>query len=213
MNDKHHSPGRPFKKEKRDVVRRLLAAAEKCLPEKTFQEITVAELADAADTTEGMISYYFGSKNGLFIALMEESMKCSVEKLKDLSENIQSMPGNPTKNLVDCMLQLNKMHPGAAKLILSERHRSNSAFKNLYNNYGNSFSEVVNVISALKEANSYSTSLNARYAALILMSVITISDQWGQVLDGFGLSHEELESDEWIDFITDLFDRKFRDKD
>jgi len=212
MNDKHHSPGRPFKEEKRDVVRRLLTAAEKSLPEKTFQEITIAELANAADTTEGMISYYFGSKNGLFIALMEESMKSSAAKLKDLSENIQSMPGNPTKNLVDCMLQLNKMHRGAAKLILSERHRNDSVFKDLYNKYGNSFSEIVNVISVLKEANSFSTSLNARYAALILMSIITISDQWGGVLDGFGFTHEELESDEWIDFITDIFDRKFRDR-
>ena len=212
MNDNHHSPGRPSKKEKRDVVGRLLTAAEKCLSEKTFQEITIAELANAADTTEGMISYYFGSKNGLFIALMDESMKYSAAKLKDLSENIQSMPGNPTKNLVDCMLKLTKMRPGAAKLTLSERHRNDSVFKDLYNNYGNSFSEIVNVISALKEANSYSTSLNARYAALILMSVITISHQWGQVLDGFGFTHEELESDEWIDFVTDVFDRKFRDK-
>ena len=213
MNDKHHSPGRPFKSEKRNLVDRLLKAAESCLREKTYQEINLGELAKAADTTEGMISYYFGNKEGLFITLVDNSARDSVKRLEKLAQNFQSLPGNPTRHLVDCLNQIRTMHAGAAKLILSERHRHDSALKDLYKeNYAYSFSQVEDIISAFKEAHIYSNSLNVRYAALTIMSVITIHDQWGQVLDGFGFTHDELESEDWIDFVTDLIDRKFRDK-
>ncbi len=213
MNDKHHSPGRPLKSENRNLVVLLLKAAESCLREKTYQEISLDELAKAADTTAGMISYYFGNKEGLFRALIEDSAKESAAKLKELAKNLQSLPGNPTRHLVDCLHQIRTMHAGTAKLVLSECHRHDSALKDFYKeNYAYSFSHVEDVLSAFKAAHIYSNSLNVHYAALTIMSVITIHDQWGQVIDRIGFAHDELESEDWIDFVTDLFDRKFRDK-
>jgi AcrR family transcriptional regulator len=52
-----------------------MAAAECVLRSKSAKEITLHDIASAADVDETMIHYYFGGKDGLMIALLDDIMR------------------------------------------------------------------------------------------------------------------------------------------
>jgi TetR/AcrR family transcriptional regulator len=65
-------PGRPRHRAGSPQVRqRLLEAAIKLAGERGFQAIGVRQIARAAGVTPGMISYYFGGKQGLYEAMID----------------------------------------------------------------------------------------------------------------------------------------------
>jgi AcrR family transcriptional regulator len=67
--------GRPRKAIQGQVIQDLMTAAEFVLADKSAKEITLYDIASAADVDETMIHYYFGGKDGLMIALLDEIMK------------------------------------------------------------------------------------------------------------------------------------------
>jgi AcrR family transcriptional regulator len=50
-------------------------AAERLFAEKGYREVTTREIAEAAKVNLGLIQYYFGSKSGLFIAVVQRLMQ------------------------------------------------------------------------------------------------------------------------------------------
>jgi AcrR family transcriptional regulator len=50
-------------------------ATEHAPATKTAKEITVREISMAAGTNEAMIHYYFGSKEGLIVAMFQDTMR------------------------------------------------------------------------------------------------------------------------------------------
>ncbi len=65
-----------------DTRELLLKAASKLFAEKGFEAVTTRNLAEAADVNIAMIAYYFGSKDGLFKAIIEERFPKTVAKLR-----------------------------------------------------------------------------------------------------------------------------------
>ena len=49
----------------------LIAAATPLFAQKGFTAVTIREIADAAQIDSSAISYYFGSKEGLYQAIIE----------------------------------------------------------------------------------------------------------------------------------------------
>jgi AcrR family transcriptional regulator len=76
--------------ETQDTRELLLKAASKLFAEKGFEAVTTRNLAEAADVNIAMIAYYFGSKEGLFKAMIEERFPKMVAKLR----TIQKQEGN-----------------------------------------------------------------------------------------------------------------------
>ncbi|MFN8308587.1 MAG: TetR family transcriptional regulator [Chitinophagales bacterium] len=64
----------------------LLEAAEQLFAEKDFDAVSVRELAKVAGVNIAMISYYFGSKEKLFQALIEQKMQVSLAAIQEISE-------------------------------------------------------------------------------------------------------------------------------
>ena len=64
--------GRPAADDPRDVRAQLLLAARDLFTRFGFDAVSTRRLAAAAETTPGMIHYYFGDKHGLYRALLEE---------------------------------------------------------------------------------------------------------------------------------------------
>jgi TetR/AcrR family transcriptional regulator, regulator of cefoperazone and chloramphenicol sensitivity len=73
-----YSPKRPCGEESR---RRILESALKLFSEQGFERTTVRQISKAASVNISAISYYFGDKNGLYIALYKELMCKSQESL------------------------------------------------------------------------------------------------------------------------------------
>jgi AcrR family transcriptional regulator len=64
--------GRPSADDPRDVRAQLLIAARDLFTRHGFHAVSTRQLAAAAETTPGMIHYYFGDKHGLYRGLLEE---------------------------------------------------------------------------------------------------------------------------------------------
>lgn len=68
---KRRGPGRPS--EETDLRAKLLAEARRLFSENGFEKTSTREIASAAGANIGLISYYFGSKDDLYLAVMQES--------------------------------------------------------------------------------------------------------------------------------------------
>lgn len=60
----------------------LMNTAFELLKEKSYRSITIWEIAAKANMQSAMISYYFGDKEGLFIALLEILAKQQFEQFQ-----------------------------------------------------------------------------------------------------------------------------------
>lgn len=68
-----------------DAKYKLIEAGTKLFGEKGFTGVSIRELAKEADTNSALISYYFGSKEGLYCAVIEHQFKPIEDVLIKLS--------------------------------------------------------------------------------------------------------------------------------
>ena len=65
--------------------RSILDAAAELYASRPYDQVSTAELAQAAGVTRGLVHHYFGSKRALFLAVMRESVQMPEAALPDLS--------------------------------------------------------------------------------------------------------------------------------
>ena len=87
MARKSRRPGRPRAEEGAAVRERLLDAAAELFGRQGFARTSLRDLASAAGVTPAMVSYYFGSKEGLYSALLERA-------LEELLPDAAALPGD-----------------------------------------------------------------------------------------------------------------------
>jgi AcrR family transcriptional regulator len=64
-----------------DKKSRILEAAKELMSQKGYESTTVRDISTMADVNVAMISYYFGSKEKLFAAMIEENAGNALNKL------------------------------------------------------------------------------------------------------------------------------------
>lgn len=85
------SPGRPAGRDSEVVRAKLLDAARQHFLSNEFKAVSVRQIADTAGVNGAMVNYYFGSKQGLYLAMVErfvgklESELALLGKDKDLT--------------------------------------------------------------------------------------------------------------------------------
>ncbi|GAB6043910.1 TetR/AcrR family transcriptional regulator [Endothiovibrio diazotrophicus] len=68
-----------------DAVRAtLLATARRLFAEKGYEAVSVRALAGAAGVTPAMIHYYFGNKEGLYLAVLREALAPTLKRIAGL---------------------------------------------------------------------------------------------------------------------------------
>jgi len=86
------SPPRKLRKrpgEKRDPAatrQALLAAAAALFPERGYDGVSVQDLATRAGVNKALISYHFGGKRGLYVAVLESGFAEMAERLRTVDE-------------------------------------------------------------------------------------------------------------------------------
>lgn len=102
----HYDP--PKQARSRDTYRRILAATEALLREKTFQELTIAEIVAAAGCSEGPFYARFGDKGGFlrhleerFYADREDALAVVVEIGRDSCADPRETLGRMLRVMVD----------------------------------------------------------------------------------------------------------------
>jgi AcrR family transcriptional regulator len=79
-------PGRPLRRpDDEGVRRRLLATAARLFAQRGSAGVGLREIARRADVTPGMISYYFGDKQGLLLAVLDDVFQRLLAGFRELA--------------------------------------------------------------------------------------------------------------------------------
>jgi AcrR family transcriptional regulator len=97
------------KADKREV---LLAVAERLFAQHGFEAVSVRQLATEAGTNVAMVSYYFGSKDGLFQELIASRFPYTRGFLEGLANNKEITPWEKLSRTID--MYVDKFFAGRA---------------------------------------------------------------------------------------------------
>jgi AcrR family transcriptional regulator len=119
--------GRPARDESaEDVRRRLVAVARDLFATRAFGEVGIRELARAANVTPGMISYYFGDKQGLYEAMLSSVFEEMLARVRELAaEHAQGT--RPLEALVRLYIATIASQPWLPAVVLREIVTGDSA--------------------------------------------------------------------------------------
>jgi AcrR family transcriptional regulator len=203
---KSQTRGRPPAQRRRQVVQDLIEATEHGLAGKTAKEITIREIATAAGTSESMIRYYFGSKDGLLIAMIHDiMMDAPYKRHQEISKSCVSI--GSIRPLVDELCDFHYSRPNLIKMIAVELLGSPSNVKEEYTKrYGHSINLlVIGIIDAMKDAKIYRDSVNSTFVAMSLIRLV-VAPLMESAVTGALQMPPEIGSGDWAAFIASTVD-------
>lgn len=198
--------GRPAADMGAHVVDDLLAATENALAYKTAKEITVREISTAAGTSEAMIRYYFGNKEGLLLAVIKAYMDASPHR--DAARVTRAcLSARSIRPLVEELGKFHYSRPNLIKMMAVELLSSSSELKEEYlRRYGHCIESFVqNAVDALREANIYRADVNAPFLAMSIVRLI-VAPIMESAVTGTPERPPEVENGQWQGFIADMID-------
>lgn len=209
---KHRARGRPRAPVRQDVAEALLQALHELLETKSPDEITLKEIADRAHTSNEMVRYYFGSKDGLITAMMRQSGQRIRKTLCDLEDSILTLPGNPTRHIVKTLIELYFAERPATRVSVTEFQKSKSVLLEEYLSTRSNLivGKLYEIVCKLVEAGVYSSSVNPRYVAVVLMTICGSPIRMLTALSPEWLTADAMMEDSWIDHIVELCDGMYR---
>ena len=87
VNSKRNSLGRPTGSDNDKVRADLLEAARRLFLGSEFKAVSIRQIAESAGVNGAMVSYYFGGKQGLYLAMVEELLQTLEQSLKKLTDD------------------------------------------------------------------------------------------------------------------------------
>ncbi|MYX28293.1 TetR family transcriptional regulator [Streptomyces sp. SID8381] len=107
------SASRPIgrrERNKRDKLRRILAAATELFTAHGYSAVSTQQIADAADVGTGTLFRYAGSKAGLLMLVMNEQLRIGVERGVALARS-GAAPADAILALVTPLVEAGSRHP------------------------------------------------------------------------------------------------------
>jgi TetR/AcrR family transcriptional regulator len=102
-----------------DATRRgLLEAGAALFPEKGFDGVSVEDLAGRAGVNKALISYHFGGKRGLYIAVLESGFATIAERLRSIEDVADAREG--LRRFFDVFEHMTRERPDFPVLFLRE---------------------------------------------------------------------------------------------
>jgi AcrR family transcriptional regulator len=198
--------GRPQDPEKAEQQKQqLLNSAYQLLAEKSFKKITIREIASKAHVSSAMISYHFGSKEQLFMALVS---KLASHNLGQMTEILTSE--NPLKMLIQRMLGFISQNRAIARFIHDEILQDDSPLRD-------KFIEAVpkriatvlpQLLKKMQKEGRIRADLNPNFAGFSLVSLVMMPFIVSPVREkAWGITDQQIASPEWAEHIYQLFIR------
>jgi AcrR family transcriptional regulator len=94
----------------------ILSAAEEAFLERGFHGATVEEIAQSADVSVGSIYLHYGSKDGLYLALLERALEVEERYMADAFKPALSL-GQQLFSAGQAYLRFYKDHPGYFRML------------------------------------------------------------------------------------------------
>lgn len=109
-------------REKRDPLatrRALLAAGSELFSERGFDGVALEDLAARAGFNKALVSYHFGGKRGLYVAILDAAFAAMAERLKSIEAEAPSAR-EALHGYVRAFEQMTRERPGFPTLFLRE---------------------------------------------------------------------------------------------
>jgi len=195
------SRGRPVDESKQaDQKEKLIQAAQALLSEKSFRAITIREIGEAAKVNSAMIRYYFESKEGLFVALLDQMADRHFGEIRRLSNQAK-----PIKAVISVMLDMLSNNAGMARLIHDEILQQESELRDAFiERFPKRMAKFLPRLVA-QELNIEDPKLS-KYLAFNLISLI-LTPFIGEPVRklAWNISDQELADPFWADHLYSLF--------
>jgi AcrR family transcriptional regulator len=196
--------GRPPKNIERQVVQKVMAAAEEALKHKTPNEIKIRDIAAEAGVNATIVNYYFGGKDGLLVAILHEIMRDAPHGTYD-NISAQCIEKQSIKPLVEAFGKFYYSRPGLIRMTMNEMMSATSEVRSAYHaRYYDSTPEFVErIINSMMNLGIYNRHFDSRHLAVSILKMLL--GPLGSRSTKYGLSDEMAGSD-WIDFIAGVID-------
>lgn len=113
---KHIKKGRPVDGERQNRQRnKLINAGKALLDKKPYSKITIRDIANEAQLNSAMIKYYFGSKENLFISVVESLSSPLLTKLEKIEEEER-----PLYEFIISVSEILKFNPAVVSILKEE---------------------------------------------------------------------------------------------
>jgi AcrR family transcriptional regulator len=181
----------------------LMAAAFELLKEKSYRSITIREIAAKADMQSAMISYYFGDKESLFIALIEKLAEQQFERFEKVLDH-----ENPIKEFINIAVDYFAKNSAVTRLIADEVLIQNSALsKRFIESFPKRMAVLLpQLIEKQQHRGKCRADANPEWLAFSLMTLIVMPFIGQSVRQqAWQISDQDVSSQAWSDHIYRLF--------
>ena len=130
---RNRRPGRPEGAAHREAVRAsLLRAARELFAQRDFKATSVREIAAAARVNPAMIHYHFGDKDGLYRAMLQETLGPVLQKVQELMDRGGRRSQTSLHDALDAMMTMLAREPWVARLIVREVLAEEGPFREVF---------------------------------------------------------------------------------
>ncbi len=201
---KSKSRGRPSNPGLQEMRKnQLINAASELLKSKSYHSITIRDLAEKAGTQSAMVSYYFGNKEGLFLAMFEAHANM---KLTQLQQALTS--SNPLRAFIQTLLQLFVESPHISRMVVDEVLARDSVLQRKFIDIlpRRMANILPSILKAQQDLGLLRKDLDPKWAAFTLMTMIITPFVAKPVREiAWTITDNDLASEAWANHIYQLF--------
>ncbi len=126
-------PGRPAGTAHTEAIRNaLLAAARELFAKRDFKAASVRDIAAAARVNPAMIHYHFGDKDGLYRAMLQETIGPVLQKVQILMQRRGKQSATSVHDAFESVITMMIHEPWVARLIVREVLAEEGAFRDMF---------------------------------------------------------------------------------
>lgn len=202
--------GRPIANERRRVFTDLMVAAEQALQLNPPKELKIRDIAARAGTNEAMIRYYFGGKDGLLVAMLDDFMSGAPHETAMNTITERCMEQRSIRPLIEEMAASYYSRPNLVRMIIVELMHEKSEIKS---EYLKTYAQVtpIKMISSLlnkmKGEKIYRNDIDCRFVVMSIMSLILGPISLPIATDMLEIGFDEVKKESWIAYLTQTIDR------
>jgi len=181
----------------------LIDAAYALLHEKSYRNITIREIAEQANTKSAMISYYFGGKQELFLAMMQREEESRLQSLQGVLKS-----KDPLKAFIYIAIKRFSEDPAITRFITDDVIHTDGPLRDQFiNTMPKKIAQFLPVlIDQLKKKDLIRKDLDSKWVAFSLMNLIVMPFVGAFIRDNaWEISHEEVSGNDWAEHVYQLF--------
>ncbi|RXE87215.1 MULTISPECIES: TetR/AcrR family transcriptional regulator [Pseudoalteromonas] len=198
---KYIKKGRPVDGERQNRQRnKLIIAGKTLLDKKPYSKITIRDIANEAQLNSAMIKYYFGSKENLFISVVESLSAPLLTKLEKIEEEER-----PLYEFIISVSEILKFNPAVVSILKEEvMFKSTPLSYAFINAFPGKVSELLPKL--IIAETSIKDEKKAGLAAFNLVSLIISPFLLDEIRTNvWNINDSQIFGKEWADYIYNLF--------